>query len=147
MPSVRILFFSNSFPSNVLSVGGAFLQKNIHDTTITYLKYPNGIEGHIYVSWLHPFKEHRLVIIGTKGSIHFEDSLTNKPLLLYKKNMKTSFDKDNINCDKVEYNNSEPLMNQLSYFIDIIDGKEITQVGIKDALEVLGILEKASENL
>ena len=61
--------------------------------------------------------------------------------------MKTSFDKDNINCDKVEYNNSEPLMNQLSYFIDIIDGKEITQVGIKDALEVLEILEKASENL
>ena len=138
---------TNSFPDRINSIGGAFIQKGIHDTTMTYLKYPNGIQGHIYVSWLHPFKEHRLVIIGTKGSIHFEDSLVNKPLLLYKKNMKTAFNRDNIICDRVEYNNSEPLMNQLSYFIDIIDGKKITKVGIKDALEVLEILEKASQNL
>ena len=90
-------FLTNSFPDRINSIGGAFIREEIHDTTMTYLKYPNGIQGHIYVSWLHPFKEHRLVIIGTKGSIHFEDSLVNKPLLLYKKNMKTSFDKDNIN--------------------------------------------------
>ncbi len=140
-------FLTNSFPDRINSIGGAFIREEIHDTTMTYLKYPNGIQGHIYVSWLHPFKEHRLVIIGTKGSIHFEDSLANKPLLLYKKNMNTSFDKDNIICDRVEYSESEPLMNQLSYFIDIINGKKINRVGIKDALEVLEILEKASQNL
>ena len=31
--------------------------------------------GHIFVSWLHPFKEHRFVIIGSKGMLHFEDSM------------------------------------------------------------------------
>ena len=43
-------FFTESFPVNVQSSGGAYIQKNIHDTTMTYLKYPNGIHGHIYVS-------------------------------------------------------------------------------------------------
>ena len=41
--------------------------------------------GHIFVSWLHPFKEHRFVIIGSKGMLHFEDSLK-KPLIFYDKN-------------------------------------------------------------
>ena len=42
--------------------------------------------GHIFVSWLHPFKEHRFIIIGSKGMLHFEDSFDNqKNLLLYDK--------------------------------------------------------------
>ena len=44
-------YFSDSFPNEINSSGGAFLQKGIFDTTITYIKYPNGIQGHIYVSW------------------------------------------------------------------------------------------------
>ena len=78
-------YFSNTFPDEVLSVGGDFLQKKIHDTTMTYLKYPNNIHGHIYVSWLHPFKEHRLVIIGSKGSLHFENKKHGDELIFYKK--------------------------------------------------------------
>ena len=39
--------------------------------------------AHIFVSWLHPFKEHRFVIIGSKGMLHFEDSMDNRPLLFY----------------------------------------------------------------
>ena len=79
-------YFNDSFPLEVYSDGGAFLQKNIHDSTITYLKYPNGVHGHIYVSWLHPFKEHRIVIIGSKGSLHFEDYPEKKLLFYEKKN-------------------------------------------------------------
>ena len=71
---------------------GGFSSKRYSYTTITYLKYPNGIQGHIYVSWLHPFKEHRLVVIGTKGSIHFDDTAEGKPLLFYEKIfLKTNF--------------------------------------------------------
>ena len=41
--------------------------------------------GHIFVSWLHPFKEHRFVIIGSKGMLHFEDSMKDKPIVFYDK--------------------------------------------------------------
>ena len=60
-------------------MGSTILQKGIQDTTITHLKYPDNVEGHIYVSWLHPFKEHRLVVICSEAMISFDDSSKNKP--------------------------------------------------------------------
>ena len=143
-------FFSDSFPSDVFSKGGDFLQKNIHDTTITYLKYPNGIQGHIYVSWLHPFKEHRLVIIGSKGSLHFEDSDLNKPLLFYKNEDTKGKDiillKNKIS-KKIEYESVLPLENQLKYFIEIIKGNPIKKANINEGIDVIRILEMASKSL
>ena len=64
-----------------------FLQKGIPDSTLTQLEYENGVKGHVFVSWLHPFKEHRLVVIGSESMISFEDSLEEKPLKLYSKKL------------------------------------------------------------
>ena len=143
-------FFSNSFPSDIYSTGGDFLQKNIHDTTITYLKYPNGIQGHIYASWLHPFKEHRLVLIGSKGSLHFEDSAQNKPLLFYEKDETEALNTIKIKnkiSKKIEYDPSLPLENELKYFIEIIRGDIIKKAGIDEGIDVIKILEMASKSL
>ncbi len=143
-------YFSNSFPSSVISHGGDFLQKNIQDTTITYLKYPNGIQGHIYVSWLHPFKEHRLVIIGSKGSLHFEDSLSAKPLLFYENDISLVNNQKNIKNtlpQKIEYDVTLPLENELKYFIKIIKGEDITIASIDEGIDVINILEKSSNSL
>ena len=144
-------FFTNSFPTKVTSMGGAYIQRNIHDTTITYFNYPNGIQGHIYVSWLHPFKEHRLVIIGSKGSLHFEDSVVNKPLLYYEK---INFDNDDFQllqnkpAKKIEYEFEFPLLVELKYFIDIIKGKQsIKMSNIQEGMNVIKILEMASNSL
>ena len=143
-------FFSDSFPSDIYSTGGDFLQKNIHDTTITYLKYPNGIQGHIYASWLHPFKEHRLVLIGSKGSLHFEDSAQNKPLLFYEKDeteVQGMIKIKNKISKKIEYDPSLPLENELKYFIQIIKGDIIKKAGIDEGIDVIKILEMASKSL
>ena len=78
-------YFTGSYPEKVTSTGGAFLQPHIHDTTMTVLEYPNNVKGHIYVSWLHPFKEHRFVIVGSKGMLMYEDSSDDKSLLFYEK--------------------------------------------------------------
>ena len=142
--------FSNDFPMDVHSSGGAFIQKNIHDTTITYLKYPNGVQGHIYVSWLHPFKEHRLVIIGSKGSLHFEDSAENKPLLFYEKDSNPDMELlslKNKPSRKIEYEQSLPLTNELKYFIDVVRGKQIDKATIEEGINVVKILEMATNSL
>ena len=141
-------YFSKSFPSKISSVGGYFLQKNIHDTTITYLKYPNGIQGHIYVSWLHPFKEHRVVIIGSEGSLHFEDSFENKPLLLYEKDNSPTqelFRLKNKKPKEIKYEKISPLENELNHFTKIIKGKSLIKSGIKEGKDVVRILETASK--
>lgn len=53
---------------------GYFLQKDICDYVLSYLEYPNNIKAHIQVSWLHPFKEQRVVAVGSKGMIWFDDA-------------------------------------------------------------------------
>ena len=142
-------YFVDLFPVKVESLGGAFLQKNIHDTTVTYLKYKNGVQGHIYVSWLHPFKEHRLVIIGSKGSLHFDESKEKKILLYEKETIKKV---DNLSLKKkpikvIHYEESLPLTNQLKYFIDAINGKNIEISTIEEGIDVVKILEMASTSL
>ena len=143
-------YFTESFPIDVKSCGGAFIQKKIHDTTMTYLKYPNGIQGHIYVSWLHPFKEHRVVIIGSKGSLHFEDAVENKPLLYYEKDQNNDIASNlmrNKPSKTIDYESTLPLTNELKYFIDVIQGKSIGKATLNEGLDVVKILELATASL
>ncbi|MEA1934995.1 MAG: Gfo/Idh/MocA family oxidoreductase, partial [Thermodesulfobacteriota bacterium] len=71
-------YFIGSPPIEVVSRGGAFLQPHIHDSSMTVLTYPDNIVGHIFVNWLHPFKEHRMVVVGSKGMLSYEDSSDDK---------------------------------------------------------------------
>jgi UDP-2-acetamido-3-amino-2,3-dideoxy-glucuronate N-acetyltransferase len=43
-------YFTDSFPNKVYASGSSFIQENIFDSTLTQLKYPNGVEGHILVT-------------------------------------------------------------------------------------------------
>jgi UDP-2-acetamido-3-amino-2,3-dideoxy-glucuronate N-acetyltransferase len=143
-------YIANSFPVNVYSYGGDFVNKGIHDTTITYLKYPNDIQGHIFVSWLHPFKEHRLVIIGSKGSLHFEDSARGKPLLYYggeKLGYETKAEKRGKAFKKINYKDTLPLNNELKYFMNIIQGGKLEKANIEEGIDVIKILEMATSSL
>ena len=143
-------FFTGSNPINITSTGGAFLQSKIHDTTITILEYEQNVQGHIFVSWLHPFKEHRLVVVGSKGMITFEDSAVNKPLKLYLKGytMNGSIPKKHDgDVQLVNYNDSNPLYEELKYFIDHLDGRKLEIANAENAVEVVTILVQASESL
>jgi len=108
------------------------------------------VQGHIYVSWLHPFKEHRLVVIGSKGSLHFEDSAENKPLLFYEKDSDPDLNLlslKNKPSRKIEYEQTLPLTNELKYFIDVVNGKKIDKATFDDGLDVVKILEMATNSL
>jgi UDP-2-acetamido-3-amino-2,3-dideoxy-glucuronate N-acetyltransferase len=69
-----ILSLAGEEPSYVDSVGSNFLHARIADVTMTNLKFPSGIGAHIFVSWLNPFKEQKLVIVGGAGMLVFDDT-------------------------------------------------------------------------
>lgn len=143
-------YFTNSFPEKISSHGSDILQAGVHDTTITMFEYPNKITGHIFVSWLHPFKEHRFVVIGSKGMIRFEDSIEGKPLVFYDKNINWKDGKPiphSGSTRHIEYADKMPLTNELQYFIDHLDGKPITINNSENAVEVIRILELATASL
>jgi len=79
-----ILSITGEEPSYIDSVGSNFLHALIADVTMTNLKFPSGIGAHIFVNWLNPFKEQRLVVIGSQGMLVFDDTQpVDEKLLLY----------------------------------------------------------------
>ena len=143
-------YLTGSFPSDIHSRGSTFLQKGIPDSTMTSLVYENGIEGHIFVSWLHPFKEHRLVVIGSEAMISFEDTLEGKPLKLYSK--KFDFisgipEKVDGPVELVSYKQKMPLTEELKYFIDHLNGKRLKINNGQNGLDVVKILVQAGRQL
>jgi len=143
-------WLTDSYPETVKSSGMDILQNGIHDTTITTLEYPDRLMGHIYVSWLHPFKEHRFVVVGSKGMVRFEDSLEGKPLVYYDKSVIWDSGKPVPRSGAtwyVEYEAGMPLTRELNYFVEHLDGDPIKTADSDSAIEVMKILEKATESL
>jgi len=70
-----ILGLAADLPETVYATGACHLNPRIHDVTTTHLSFKNGIQAHIFVSWLHPFKEQKLVVVGDRGMAVFDDGL------------------------------------------------------------------------
>ena len=81
------LFFANS-PITKLHYNGAdILNNKIDDSSISTFEFKNGVKGHIFVNWYNPFKEHKFVIVCSKGMVTYEDSSDKKQVILHKKNI------------------------------------------------------------
>ncbi len=145
-----IQYIVGASPIAVHAKGSAVIQPNIEDSTVTFLKYPDNISAHIFVSWLHPFKEQRLVVIGSEGMFVFEDSLPDNKLKFYRKGFKKvngqleAFDQS---FEVVQYENKPPLAEEQKHFYEcVLNGTTPFSDGVH-ALEVLKILEQAQERL
>lgn len=137
-------------PERVESRGGAFVQPGIHDSTMTMLTYPDNVVGHIFVSWLHPFKEHRLVVIGSKGMLSFDDTTPEKQVLYYEKGIDwvqgAPIPRDGP-TEVVACPGRPPLTEELAYFADRLDGGSIDIANGEQGVAVMEILERATASL
>jgi len=134
-------FLIGKDPLEIDANGGIFLQPGIHDVTLTMLRYPENIQAHIHVSWLHPFKEHRLVVIGDQGMAVFEDTKPQDKLVLFPRNGTDP------HPASVSYENEDPLTAQLRHFIQCVTAGIEPLTSGRSALRVLEILEKAQRKL
>src|SRR5258706_11969407 len=77
-----ILSLLNEMPTHVSCKGGAYLSSGVTDVTLSHFEFPSGVRAHIFVSWLHPFKEQKLVVVRSEKMAVFDDTVENK-LVLY----------------------------------------------------------------
>lgn len=124
-----------------------FLQTGIADFVMAQMSYPDAIHGHIFTSWLHPFKEQKLVVVGSKGMIAFDDSSKDKQITLYNKYFSFSDGKP-VKVEQTDeiipYETKMPLNEELSYFIEHLDST-ISIADGKSGHEVVKILETAQQ--
>lgn len=146
-----ILSLVNQEPIEVKATAGCYLSNTIADVTTTHLTFANGERAHIFVSWLHPVKEQKIVVIGDKAMAVFDDTQDwQNKLTLYSHTLKwldgvPQFDKaDGI---KVVIEETEPLKNELTHFIDCITHHKQARTDGIEALRVLKVLKQASNQI
>ncbi|MFA6470337.1 MAG: Gfo/Idh/MocA family oxidoreductase [Bacteroidota bacterium] len=145
-----IQLLTGTIPTEVASHGAQFVQDGIEDTTITYLKYPGNVHAHIFVSWLHPFKEQRMVVIGDAGMFVFEDSLPADKLKFYPKGFKqtaSGIQKFEGEYESIPFDTAQPLAEEHKHFYDCITNNKRPLADGQHAIDVLKILDEATKRL
>ena len=148
-----ILSLVGEDPSYVDSIGSNFLHARIADVTMTNLKFPSGIGAHIFVSWLNPYKEQKLVIIGDRGMFVFDDTVPiSEKLVHYPHTIKwenglpAPQKAERIPIDLSEIWD-EPLKLECLAFLKAMDTKSEPVTSGKEGLRVLKILELSQKSI
>lgn len=143
-----ILRLMGSLPFQVIACGGSYLQPNIADVTVTNLLFDNGVRAHIHVSWLHPFKEQRLVVVGSKKMASFDDVA--KQLVLYDQRVELQAGQPvpiKGKGEGVAFDSGEPLRLECQAFLDAITSRQAPLTDGNSGLRVLSVLQAAQRSL
>jgi UDP-2-acetamido-3-amino-2,3-dideoxy-glucuronate N-acetyltransferase len=144
-----ILYLLNETPDTVYATGGSYLQHQIPDVTITTMDFRSGVKAHIFVSWLHPFKEQKLVVVGDKKMAVFDD-ISKEKLFLYPHKIEW-VERVPVVCkaevEIVSVKMEEPLKVECKHFLQCIEGNKTPKTDGEEGLRVLQILQAFQESL
>jgi UDP-2-acetamido-3-amino-2,3-dideoxy-glucuronate N-acetyltransferase len=145
-----ILRLVGEWPKQIAATGGAYLQSHIADVTITTMEFPTGVRAHIFVSWLHPYKDQRLIVVGSKKMAVFDDVMKENKLTIYDQGVEF------VNGEPVMRKNdgvaevlekAEPLRRECQEFLDCIKTGRKPLTDGESGLQVLRVLEAAEHSL
>ena len=146
-----ILALCNEIPEHVMAVGHNYLHKQLADVTTTHLSFPSGVNGHIFVSWLHPFKEQKLVVIGETKMAVFEDTQPwEKKIALYSHTIKWQNGMpvpEKADPEFVAVEGKEPLREECLHFLRCIEKRETPITDGHEGERVLEVLWRAQQSL
>lgn len=143
-----ILRLVGTMPFEVVATGGSYVTPNIADVTVTQLLFDSGVRAHIFVSWLHPFKEQKLVVVGSKKMISFDD--ISKELILHDQRVVWEHGQPipvKGEGTKVAFAKDEPLRLECQHFLDCIEKRTTPLTDGESGLRVLRILTGAQRSL
>ena len=148
--SLILMLMNGEEPERIEAYAGSYVKKGIYDTTLTNLGFKNGVKSHIFVSWLNPFKEQKLVVVGSEKMVVFDDVSADK-LLVYPHSI--DFIDGEIPVARkaeaypLEFEPKEPLKEELLHFIHCIETRETPKTDGREGLAVLSILEEAEKRI
>jgi len=146
-----ILSLVGDEPDKISAVGATYLHKVIADVTTTHLAFPGGEKAHVFVSWLHPFKEQKLVVVGDEGMAVFNDGEPwDRKILLYPHKIEWVDGKPNpakANAVSVPVEEDEPLKLECAHFLECIAEGKTPRTDGREGIRVLRVLETAQKSM
>lgn len=143
-----ILRLTDRLPTQVSASGGSYVTAGIDDVTVTHLRFEDGVRAHVFASWLHPFKEHRWVVVGERKMASYDD--VTKKLVLYDHRIEmqgghaVAVKGDGA---EVAFADDEPLKLECEAFLHAIHTRAAPLTDGKSGLRVLRVLQAAQRSL
>lgn len=146
-----ILTLAGEEPRIVTATGGNYLNDRIADRSVINMSFSRGVQAHVFVSWLHPFKEQKLVVVGERGMAVFNDGEPwRRKLMLYRHSVEWRngmFESDEVKPKYVEVAEGEPLKHECRHFLACIATGERPRTDGRTGLRTLKVLQRAQEDL
>ena len=140
----------SSEPRVVSASGGSYLQSGIADVTVTNMLFDNGLRSHIFVSWLHPYKEQKLVVIGDLKMAVFDDTAREGKLKIYDKGIEWQAGLPvprQTSETTLFFEEKEPLRLECEHFLHCVKERTEPLTGGESALRALKVLEPSQMSL
>ena len=144
-----VLGIAGSEPLSVEALAVRVVNPQIPDQFSVQLRFSEQLTSQVNVSWLSPFKEHKLTVLGTMGAVVFEDTHAerDRKLVIYRDYVAQgdngpSFVKGP--GEPVEWPQLEPLQQEMSAFLSCIKCGTAVPTGPVEAIPVLRLLHRAS---
>ena len=147
-----ILSLTGEEPESVQATGGNYLHRKIADVTTTHLEFPSGVKAHVFVSWLHPYKDQKLVVVGDRKMAVFDDTMPwPEKLLLYHHEIVW---KNNVPVPAkgepervADIPEQEPLRLECEHFLNCVAGGKQPVTDGREGLRVLRVLNASQQSL
>ena len=127
------------------------LQSGISDTANIHITFEDGLKGHVFCSWLNPYKEQKLVVIGDKAMAVFDDTMDwEQKLAIYDHAIDMDQTPPMPKKSEVRYKKvpqAEPLKAECQYFLDLVDGQADPLTDGAEGRRVLQVLAAASASI
>lgn len=137
-----VLLLTERLPVSVTTIGGDYIQQGAVDVSMNALDFGDGLKAVLFLSWLYPLKERRLVVVGDRGMAVFDDVGKDK-LTLYPQAVSWKKGRPVARTSEsqpVEVDHSEPLLLECLDFIECIRTRRSPRVSTERALQVLELL-------
>jgi UDP-2-acetamido-3-amino-2,3-dideoxy-glucuronate N-acetyltransferase len=138
-------------PQEVACHGGTYLHQGVADVTMTLLTFRGGVRAHVFVSWLHPYKEHKLIVVGSRGMAVFDDTVPfAEKLTLYRhrvdwvENLPVAVRAEG---EAIPLPDREPLEMEFRHFLECLATRERPRTDGDNGVLVLRVLEACQESL
>jgi UDP-2-acetamido-3-amino-2,3-dideoxy-glucuronate N-acetyltransferase len=145
-----VLDLLKEMPEEVSAHGANYLEPHITDVTVTTLSFPSGVKAHMFVSWLHPYKEQKLVVIGGRKMVMFDNVNMAGRLHIYSHKIDW-IDRVPVprpeDAQPVEVEKREPLRAECEHFMECLRTRKAPRTDGESALRVLRVLEACQESL
>jgi UDP-2-acetamido-3-amino-2,3-dideoxy-glucuronate N-acetyltransferase len=146
-----LLRFAGSAPEEVVSRGGSYVTPGIEDAVFCGLRFARGVEAQVLASWLHPFKEQRLVVVGSERMAVFDDlQPLERKLVLHPYSIEHHDDRPPTSApgepEPITLPDVQPLTEECQHFLERVADRGTPLTDGRSALDVLRVLTGADRS-